>query len=220
MLAELSSLKVYLNCANRSRANAKINAVRAESKLEVFERVTFDLFEENKEVKQELEEVSSRAESLQSELLEANKTNILLKVKLNEYGLASKRFQESLTKKTNQVKDQSEIEKLIKQLQIIRVEIDIQRAEAIQLIQAVDGKQYEKLEKSLLALLTHANHWDWKHYEKYSIFNVKGGNIESRLSTIYYPIAYNFDKDPNWQENCTRLPWPINPKNVPTGKNI
>ena len=83
----------------------------------------------------------------------------------------------------------------------MRVEIDIQRAEAIQLIQAVDGQQYEKLEKSLHAPLTHANQWDWKDYEKYSIFNVKRGNIKSRLSTIYYPIAYNFDKDPNWKKN-------------------
>ena len=95
---ELSNLKVSLNCANRSRANAKINADRAESKLESSERVTSDLFEENKEVKQQLEEVTSKAESLQSELLESNKTNILLKKKLDEYDLASKRFQESLKK--------------------------------------------------------------------------------------------------------------------------
>ena len=72
---------------------------------------------------------------------------------MDEYDLVNKRFQEPLTKKTNQIKDQSQIEKFIKQLQILRVEIDIQRAEAIQLIQAVDGKQYEKLEKSLNALL-------------------------------------------------------------------
>ena len=219
LLIELNNLKVSLRCANRSRANAKINADRAESKLEISERVTSDLFEENKEVKQQLEEVTSKAESLQSELLEANKTNILLKKKLDDYDLANKRFQEALNKKAAQIKDQSEIEKNIKQLQIMRVEIDIQRAEAIQLIQAVDANQYEKLEKSLHALLTHANHWDWKEYEKYSIFNVKRGNIKSRLSTIYYPIAYNFDKDPNWKEKCTRLPWPINPKNVPTGEN-
>ena len=219
LLIELNNLKVSLRCANRSRANAKINADRAESKLEISERVTFDLFEENKEVKQQLEEATSKAESLQSELLEANKTNILLKQKLDEYDLANKRFHESLTKKTNQIKDQSEIENLIKQLQIMRVEVDIQRGEAIQLIQAVDGTQYGKLEKSLHALLTHANHWDWKDYEKYSIFNLKRGNVKSRLSTIYYPIAYNFDKDPNWKEKCTHLPWPINPKNVPTGKN-
>ena len=215
LLNELNNLKVSLRCANRSRANAKINADRAESKLEISERVTSDLFEENKEVKQQLEEATSKAESLQSELLEANKTNILLKQKLDEYDLANKRFHESLTKKTNQIKDQSEIENL----QIMRVEVDIQRAEAIQLIQAVDGTQYGKLEKSLHALLTHANHWDWKEYEKYSIFNLKRGNVKSRLSTIYYPIAYNFDKDPNWKEKCTRLPWPINPKTVPTGKN-
>ena len=101
----------------------------------------------------------------------------------------------------------------------MRVEIDIQRAEAIQLIQAVGGQQYEKLEKSLHALLTHANQWDWRDYEKYSIFNVKRSNVKSRLSTIYYPIAYNFDKDPNWKDRCTRLPWPIDAKNAPTGKN-
>ena len=65
------------------------------------------------------------------------------------------------------MEDQCEIEKLIKQLQIMRVEIDIQRAEAIHLIQAVDGKVYEKLEKSLRTLLTHANHWDWKDYENF-----------------------------------------------------
>ena len=98
LLMELNNLKVSLNCANRSRANAKINADRAESKLEISERVTSDLFEENKEVKQQLEEVTSKAESLQSELLESNKTNILLKKKLDEYDLANKRFQESLKK--------------------------------------------------------------------------------------------------------------------------
>ena len=157
LLMELSNLKVSLNCANRSPANAKINADRAESKLEISERVTSDLFEENKEVKQQLEEVTSKAESLQSELLESNKTNILLKKKLDEYYLANKRFQEPLNKKTAQIKKQTELEKLVKQLQVMRVEIDIQRAEAIQLLQAVDGQQYEKLEKSLHALLTHAN---------------------------------------------------------------
>ena len=47
----------------------------------------------------------------------------------------------------------------------MRVEIDIQRAEAIQLIQAVDGKSNEKLEKWVQAHLTHTIHWDWKDYE-------------------------------------------------------
>ena len=219
LLRELSNLKVSLNCANRSRANAKINADRAESKLEISERVTSDLFEENKEVKQQLEEVTSKAESLQSELLESNKTNILLKKKLDEYDLANKRFQESLNKKAAQIKKQTEIEKMLKQLQVMRVEIDIHRAEAIQLIQAVDGQQYEKLERCLHALLTHAEHWDVEQYKKYSIFNIKRGNIKTRLSTVYYPTAYNFEKDPNWTQKCARLPWPIDEKNVPTGKN-
>ena len=218
LLIELNILKVSLNCANRSRANAKINADRTESKLEISERVTSDLFEENKEVKQQLEEVTSKAESLQSELLESNKTNILLKKKLDEYDLANKRFQESLNKKAAQIKEQTEIEKLVKQLQVMRVEIDIQRAEAIQLIQAVHGQQYEKLEKCLNAFLTYAENWDIEQYKKYSIFNVKRGNIKTRLSTIHYPTAYNFEKDPNWTQKCARLPWPIDAKNVPTGK--
>ena len=43
--------------------------------------------------------MTSKAESLQSELLESNKTNILLNKKLHEFDLADKRFQESLNKK-------------------------------------------------------------------------------------------------------------------------
>ena len=101
----------------------------------------------------------------------------------------------------------------------MRVEIDIQRAEAIQLIQAVDGQQYEKLERCLHALLTYAENWDIEQYKKYSIFNVKRGKIKTRLSTVYYPTAYNFVKDPNWAQKCARLPWPIDAKNVPTRKN-
>ena len=218
LLIELNNLKVSLRCANRSRANAKINADRAESKLEISERVTSGLFDENKEVKQQLEEVTSKAESLQSELLESNKINKLLKKKLDEYDLANKRFQESLNKKAAQIKEQTEIEKLVKQIQVMRVEKDIQRADAIQLIPAVDGQQYEKLERCLHALLTHGEHWDVEQYKKYSVFNIKRGNIKCRLSTVNYPTAYNFDKDPNWTQKCARLPWPIDEKNVPTGK--
>ena len=193
---ELANLKNALCSANRSRAMAKENATRAEFKLEISERVTSDLFDENKELKNQIEEATSKAESLQSQLLESNKTNILLKEKLDAFDEANKQFKEILDKKDTRLKDQANIDKLIKQLQIMRVEIDIQRAEAIQLIQAVDGKQYEKLEKCLHALLTHADHWDWQQYEKYSIFNLKRGNVKARLSTVYYPIAYNFDKDP------------------------
>ena len=151
--------------------------------------------------------------------MESNKTNILLKEKLDAFDVANKRFKEILDKKDTILKDQTEVDKLVKQLQIMRVEIDIQHAEAIQLIQAVDGKQYDKLEKCLHALLTHADHWDWQQYEKYSIFNLKRGNVKTRLSTVYYPIAYNFDKDPEWKNKCTRLPWPVNTKQVPNGKN-
>ena len=73
LLNELHNFKVSLRCGNRSRANAKANADRAESKLEISAKVTSDMFGENNEVKQQLEEATSKAESLQSELLEANK---------------------------------------------------------------------------------------------------------------------------------------------------
>ena len=179
-------MEVSLKCANRSRANAKINADRADSKLEVSERVTSGLFEENKVVKHQLEEVTSKAESLQSELIESNKTNLLMKKKLDEYDLANKRFQESSNKKAARSKNRPK-EKLVKQLQVMRVQLDIQRAGAIQLIQAVDGQQYEKLEGYLHALLTYADNWDIEQYKKFSTFNVKRGNIKTRLSTIYYP---------------------------------
>ena len=163
--------------------------------------------------------MNSKADSLQSELLESIMTNFLLKQKLDEYDLANKRFQESLSKKTAQIKEQAEFEILVKRLQVMRVEIDIQRAEAIQLIQVVDGQQYEKLESCLHGLLIYAEFWDIEQYKKYSIFNVKRGNIKTRLSTVYYPTACNFEKDPNWTQKCARLPWPTVAKNVPTGKN-
>ena len=82
-----------------SHAKTKVNTDRAVSKQERSERVTSELFEENKEMKQQLDEATSEAKSLQSELLKANKTNILLKLKLDAYDVAFKRFQKSLTKK-------------------------------------------------------------------------------------------------------------------------
>ena len=81
--------------------------------------------------------------------------------KLDDNDLVNKRFQESLTEKTNQIKDQAEIKKLLKELQVKKVEIDIHRAEAIQVIQPVDRKQYEKLSKMPACP---PYHWNWKDY--------------------------------------------------------
>ena len=128
---ELANLKNALCSANRSRAMAKENATRAEFKLEISERVTSDLFDENKELKNQIEEATSKAESLQSQLLEPNKTNILLNEKLDAFDVANKQFKEILDKKDTRLKDQANIDKLTKQLQIMRVEIDIQRAEDV-----------------------------------------------------------------------------------------
>ena len=100
---ELNNLKVSLRCANRSQANPKANANHAESKLEVSERVTSNLFDEKKEINQQIDEETSKAESLQAELLEASKTNILLKQKLDEHAIANKRFQESLNQNCSDI---------------------------------------------------------------------------------------------------------------------
>ena len=45
---EFTKMKVSVRCANRSWANAKTNADRAESKLEFSQKVNSDLFGENK----------------------------------------------------------------------------------------------------------------------------------------------------------------------------
>ena len=105
------------------------------------ERVTTsELFEENKEVKQELSAVATKPDSLQSDLIESKKTNLHLKQELEEYEMAKQKFHEPMKKKTNQMEKQSKIGKLVKWLQVINVENDIQRAEAIHLIEAVNGK--------------------------------------------------------------------------------
>ena len=156
LLFELNILKVSLNCANRSRANARANADRAESNLEIWKRVASGLIEDKKEVKQQLDEAASKTESLQSELLYSNKTNIFSNQKPDENDLANESFQESLNKKATKIKEHTETEKFVEQLQVMRVEIDIQRAQTIQLNQAVDGQQFEKMERCLHALLTYA----------------------------------------------------------------
>ena len=94
---------------------AKENANRAEFKLEISERVTSDLFDENKELKNQIEEATSKAESLQSQLLESNKTNILLEEKLDAFDVANKQFKEIPNKKDTRLKDQANIDKLIDQ---------------------------------------------------------------------------------------------------------
>ena len=99
----------------------------------------------------------------------------------------------------------------------MNVENDIQRPEAIQLIQLVDGT-IRKAWKFLHALSTKSNRWYWKDYEKCSIFNVKHGNIRNCLSTTIYPIAYHFDKNLNWKGNGTHLIWPVDPEKVPTAQ--
>ena len=69
-------------------------------------------------------------------------------------------------KKNTPLEKQSEFEKLSKQLQVMWVEIDHQRAESIHLFQTVEGKRYEMLGKVLCALLDHGAKWDWEPKSK------------------------------------------------------
>ena len=57
------------------------NADRAESIFLTSEKVTSDLFEENKKIKSQLDEATAKADCIQSELPETKETNIALEVK-------------------------------------------------------------------------------------------------------------------------------------------
>ena len=63
-LKKLNSLNFSLRCANISRSNAKTKTDRVKSELKISEKVTSDFFQENKEVEQQLEEATSKAESV------------------------------------------------------------------------------------------------------------------------------------------------------------
>ena len=128
-------------------------------------------------------------------------------------------FQESLGKKTN--RKQSETDKLVKQLQMMRVERYIQRDEAIQLNEAVDVNRTKNWRKmhTHSKLMLRIEIGKSVRSSQFSTSKIKRGNVWSPLSTVRCPVAYNLDKDPNWKQKCARLPWLVNPKNVPTGQN-
>ena len=58
---------------------------------------------------------------------------------LDAFDVANKRFKEILDKKDVKIIDQTEIDEQFKQVKIMGVEIDNQRAEANELVQAVVG---------------------------------------------------------------------------------
>ena len=100
-----------------------------------------------------------------------------------------------------------------KHLQRIQVDIDIQRAEAIQML-AVLEKTHDKL-KSLKLLLERADYDDQLKYVKASVMNIERGGVKDRLSKIYYPTGDGgFEDIPEWKENDTVLPWPVSPEVV------
>ena len=73
----MSNPNVSLNCANRFQENAKVNADLDESKVEISETVTSELFEESKEIKHQLNAATTKAASFRSKLLEIIKTNTI-----------------------------------------------------------------------------------------------------------------------------------------------
>ena len=64
---------------------------------------------------------------------------MFLEEMLDAFDVANKRFKEILDKKDVKIIDQTEIDEQFKQVKIMGVEIDIQRAEANELVQAVVG---------------------------------------------------------------------------------
>ena len=85
----------------------------------------------------------------------------------------------------------------------MRVEIDIQRVEAIQLIQAIDGKLFEKLEKCLHELLTSVEGWEVEQNKKYSILTL---NEEISKPDFWQPpiqLLTTSKKTPTGHKVCT-----------------
>ena len=202
LLKELGSLKVFLRCANRSRGNAKADAVRAESELKISEKVNSVLFEDIEKWNSNSKKRSLKRSHFSPSCLKQMRWIFCLN--RNWMTMISQKGEIRNLQPEKQISSETKkkSKKTGRKLQVMKVKFVIQRAEAIQLIQAVDGKQYEKHEKCLHALLTHANHWDWKDHGKCSCFSVKRDNIKNRLSTIYYPIAKTFDKDPLGSKNA------------------
>ena len=71
----------------------------------------------------------------------------------------------------------------LKHLQRIQVDIDIQRAEAIQMLAVLDKKTHDKL-KSLKLLLERADCDDQMKCVKASLVNIERGGVKDRLSKI------------------------------------
>ena len=222
LLTELNFLKVSLRCLNISGANVKVNTDRAEVNLEISDTVTSDLFEENTNIRQQLPEATYRAASLQSEILESNKMNFLPKQKLDDYDLSNRRFNDFSAEKTNQIKDQTEIKPLVKQVQVMREGVVIQRVAAIQLFKADDSQQYMRLEKCLHALLAHAGQRELDQYTKYSIFNIQNEMLKTASQykpPFFYPVVYNFDKIPTGGRIIFGVFGQKNPRRYPLAKN-
>ena len=100
----------------------------------------------------------------------------------------------------------------LKHLQKIQVDIEVQRAEAIQMIAVLHKKTHEKLKKSLMLLLKHADYNDQMKYAKASLLNIERGTVRDRLSKIYYPSGDGrFENIPGWREKYAVLPWPVSP---------
>ena len=98
----------------------------------------------------------------------------------------------------------------LKHLHKIQVDIEVQRAEAIRMIAVLDKKTHEKLKKSLMLLLKHADYNDQMKYAKASLLNIERGTVKDRLSKIYYPSGDGgFENIPGWREKYAVLPRPV-----------
>ena len=89
---KLENINVSLRSSSHSKAKVK-------HELEKSERLTSDLFAENMEAKQSLDETVSGVESIQFAMLESKKTNILWKKNFTHKTLLRKRSRDSFNRK-------------------------------------------------------------------------------------------------------------------------
>lgn len=162
-----------------------------------------NLLETNSDLIEKLQAVQKEYDSLKKE----NEKLSREKHEEKRYKDNYKKWNETLSSDNARMQN---IKADLKHLQRLQVEIDIQRAEAIQMISALDKKTHEKLKKSLKQLIEKADYEQQMKYAKSSILNVGRGSVGNRLKRTYFPTGDGgFSEDAAWKKKYSALPWPV-----------
>ena len=199
-----SDLDLRTGLWDQIQENDRLNETLATAKKEIEEIKNRNntVSESNSEMAKQIQELKREYDSMKQKL-----TKELEEEK--RYKNNFKKWNQTLSSENHRMQG---IKSDLKHLQKIQVDIDVQRAEAIQMIAVLDKTTHEKLKKSLMLLLKHADYNDQMKYAKASLLNIERGTVKDRLSKIYYPSGDGgFENIPGWREKYAVLPWPVSP---------